>query len=82
MSKHMGHSIRGVLNTSIQWNQKLKMLKNFVAIANTICLEGRWKSPGGKTKRFDDLNCNFVWLTQNSRQIFQDLFCKLENLFS
>ena len=29
-------------------------------VANTICLEGRWKSPGGKTKRVDDLNCDFV----------------------
>ena len=43
--------------TRIQWNQEFDMLRNFVA--NTIRLEGRWKSPGGKAKSFVGRNCDF-----------------------
>ena len=34
------------------------VVRNFVA--NTICLKGRWKSPGGKGKCFEGLNCDFT----------------------
>ena len=43
--------------TRIQWNEEFDMLRNFAA--NTIRLEGRWKSSGGKAKSFVSRNCDF-----------------------
>ena len=41
----------------IQWNQQIDQLWNFVT--NTVRLEGKWRSPGGRSKRFDGQNCDF-----------------------
>ena len=40
-----------------QWNQQFDQLRNFVT--NTVRLEGKWRSPGGRAKRFDGRNCDF-----------------------
>ena len=40
-----------------QWNQQFDQLRNFVT--NTVRLEGKWRSPGGRAKRFDGRNFDF-----------------------
>ena len=40
-----------------QWNQQFDQLRNFVT--NTVHVEGKWRSPGGRAKRFDGRNCDF-----------------------
>ena len=40
-----------------QWNQQFDQPRNFVT--NTVRLEGKWRSPGGRAKRFDGRNCDF-----------------------
>ena len=44
-----------------QWNQQFDQLRNFVT--NTVRMEGKWRSPGGRAKRFDGRNCDFsmIW---------------------
>ena len=45
----------------LKWTQDYCGLKNFVE--NIVCLEGLWKSPGGKSKQFvsTHYNLNMTW---------------------
>ena len=45
------------LISRFQWNQQFDQLRNFVT--NTFRLDGKWRSPGGRAKRFDGRNCDF-----------------------
>ena len=44
--------------TRIKWAQDFSSLQNFVK--NVAGLSGEWESPGGRAKRFNDSNLDFV----------------------
>ena len=74
-----------------QWNQQFDQLRNFVT--NTVRLKGKWRSPGGRAKRFDGRNCHFsmTWYSGKcnsllffgtDRKSFKELLVSILNLDS